>query len=87
MVPWNTWHTSLYVHFRFSSLCTFVNHAIRSCREITIDSTQIKILLAISRDAFSFDNITQQQRFMQMKITKEMYNCKHLTHMITDMRK
>ena len=78
---------SLYTRFLFSSLRTSVNHSIRSCRQITIDSRQINILFAISREAFSFDNITQQQRFMQKKIAKEMYNCKHLTHMSTDMRK
>ena len=50
--------TSLYARFLFSSIRTSVNHSIRSYRQITIDSRQIKTLFTISKEDFSLDNIT-----------------------------
>ena len=44
-------------------------------------------MFTIFKETFSFDNITQQQRFIQKKNAKEMCNCKHITHMSTDMKK
>ena len=79
--------TSLYARFLFNSLRTSVNHSIRSCRQITINSSNINKLFAIATKAFTFTDSAQRQRYMQKKIAKEMYNCKHLTHINKDMRK
>ena len=78
--------TSLYASFLCSSLRTLVNHSIYSCRQNFIDSKQIKYLFVISKEFFSIDEISQNQRCMQRKIAKEMYSCQYLTHENKDMR-